>query len=148
LIPLHLDITAGVGPVDLQLSELKLASLNIQGGVGEVHATLPAGDAAYDVSISGGVGKFSVEIPEGAALTMTLQGGVGNFDLDVPERAAVRLEVEGGLGGVQLPPELIPVSEGDSFMGRESAWQTEGFDLASRQIIIHYKGGVGSLKVR
>lgn len=148
LIPLQLEIEGGVGPVDLQLTELKLTGLQVKGGVGEIRAELPVTESAYEVSINGGVGRFILEIPEGAALTLNLNGGVGNFEIYLPQTAAVRIESVGGLGLVDLPDHFIQLSEEGSFIDKSGTWQTEGYDLASRQITIHYKGGVGNLKVR
>lgn len=142
-----LDMDGGVGVSRLDLSGLRLTEVELDGGVGETFLTLPAGDNRYGVKIDGGVGATHVTIADGAALNLRIEGGVGGIDIHVPENAAVRLEAEGGVGGVSVPASFNRVRGGDGFVGMNGVWETTGFNLAARQIYIHFEGGVGGLKI-
>jgi hypothetical protein len=39
------------------------------------------------------------------------------------------------------------VRGGSGIVGMDGVWETTGFNLASSQIYIHFKGGVGGLKI-
>lgn len=146
-LPVSLDMDGGVGVSRVDLSGLRVAEVEIDGGVGEIFLTLPAGDSRYGVKIGGGVGATHVTIADGAALNLRLDGGVGGIDIHVPVNAAVRVEAEGGLGGVSVPAHFNRVKGGSGFVGMDGVWETTGFNLASTQIYIHFNGGVGGLKI-
>jgi len=61
--------------------------------------------------------------------------------------AAVRIKGDSGLGGIHVPSHFMRVKKGDDFISQSGVWETEGFAVAARQIIIHYSGGIGGLKV-
>lgn len=146
-VPMKLDMDGGVGVSRLDLTGLRVTEVEIDGGVGETFLTLPAGDSRYGVKIEGGVGATHVVVADGAALNLRIDGGVGGIDIRVPENAAVRVEAEGGLGGVSVPGHFNRVRGGEGFVSMNGVWETTGFNLAASQIYIHFKGGVGGLKI-
>lgn len=143
-VPMALSIHNGVGEANLDLSSLQLTSLSLNGGVGEIHATLPATRTPYRATVNNGVGEVSLTIMRGAALDLTVSGGVGGLTIDVPDGAAVRLTSQGGLGDLNLPGDLVRISGQD----HEGVWETDGFSQAELPITIEYNGGVGGLTVR
>ncbi|NWG16214.1 MAG: hypothetical protein HXY41_06220 [Chloroflexi bacterium] len=146
-VPVRVELDGSVGIVRLDLSGLRLTELDVDGGVGETSLILPATGARYAAKIEGGVGASHITIPEGAALNLKIEGGVGGIDVQVPEGAAVRIEAEGGLGGVTVPAHFTRTRGGGDFIGASGVWETTGFNLADKQIYIHFEGGVGGLKV-
>jgi hypothetical protein len=146
-VPLELDIHGGVGSTRLDLGSIQLKRLKIDGGVGETQLTLPSSSAPYQVDIGGGVGELNITAAEGAAFRMDVNGGVGGMKIRLPENAAARIEVKGGVGGSKLSQRFNLVKGGNDFMGASGVWETSGFSLASQQIFIVFKGGVGGLKV-
>lgn len=147
-IPLRLELNAGVGASHLDLSGLNLVDLELDAGVGEIHLTLPATEASYKASVDSGVGSTVITIAENAALTLSVDGGVGSTVITIPEGAAVRVQGDSGLGGIQVPDHFIRVRKDDDFVSKSGVWETEGFAVASRQIVIKYDGGVGGLRVK
>jgi hypothetical protein len=146
-IPLDLDIHGGVGVSKLDLSGLQIKHLKMHSGVGEIHLDLPAMPEPYTVELDGGVGETTVTVAEGAALRMRVAGGVGSVKLRLPETSAARVEVQGGLGGAKLAPRFTRVKSGGDFISQSGTWETSGFSLAAHQIVVHFNGGVGELKV-
>ncbi|MBL8163218.1 MAG: hypothetical protein JNJ61_14620 [Anaerolineae bacterium] len=148
-VPIDLDINGGVGNTRLELNELQLSNVRVQGGVGDVYMELPAMSETYNVSVNGGTGSSEIIISEGAALHITVSGGVGDVRIDVPDNAAVRVDASTGVGDINLPREFTRISGGDDqFVGESGVWQTEGFASAERQISIEFDGGVGQLTIR
>jgi hypothetical protein len=146
-IPLDLNIHGGVGTSKLDLSGLQIKRVKMDGNVGETNLSLPAMPEAYDVDIHGGVGETTVNVAEHAAIRMRVHGGVGSIKLRLPENTATRIEVQGGLGGAKFAPRFTRVKSGGDFISSSGIWETSGFSLASQQIVISFKGGVGDLRV-
>ncbi len=147
-IPLTLNIDGSVGQSIIDLSDLQIEDLDVNGDVGDFQITLPATGKAYDVYINGGVGAFEVVLERGAAVNMTIDGDVGEFVIDVPADAAVRVDAELDIGNVNVPSNFIRVSGGGDFVGESGVWETPGFDDAEVKIVIVFNGGVGDLTVR
>jgi hypothetical protein len=170
-VPLDLQIEAGVGDSMLDLSQLQLASLRVNSGVGEVELYLPEMEEAYRATIEGGVGDVFVTIPEETRIDLKVSTGPGGVSvqmgedasgklnittgpgdsvIDIPDDAAVRIEATTGVGEIILPGNFQRISGGDDGpVGMSGVWQTAGFDEADadEQIIIHFEGGVGEFKV-
>jgi hypothetical protein len=149
-VPIDLSIKGGVGASNFDLSELQITDLDLSSGVGEINLSLPATSEPLDAQVSGGVGKISLTIPEGTGdINVDINGGVGETTIDVPDDAGVRIEVNTGVGVVNLPSSFTRTSgDDDNIVGENGAWQSENFAEADQQIIITYKGGVGSLNVQ
>ncbi len=146
-VPVKLALESGVGVSRLDLTGLKLTELELEGGVGETFLVLPATGSRYGAKIESGVGSTHVTIQDGAALNLKINAGVGGVTIQIPPDSAVRLEVESGLGGVHVPAHLRRVKGGGDLIGSSGVWETEGFALHAQQIYIHFKGGVGGLKL-
>jgi hypothetical protein len=143
-IPIELEVNGGVGDARLDLRGMELMALSIDGGVGRIDLTLPAGGALYDARANVGVGSLDIEVPRGAEVNLRIKGGVGGVTIDVPDDGAVRLEAEGGLGGVDVPSRFDRVSGS----GNTGTWETSNFAEAEHRITIDFEGGVGGFTVR
>ena len=115
--PLDLIVNFGAGEGRLDVGELRLRSLEIRMGVGELRVDLrgtPRND--YDVSIHGGVGEATIYLPEGVGVVAEAHGGIGGINARGLEkrdgryvndsyghaRTTVRLDVHGGIGAINL----------------------------------------------
>jgi len=166
-IPLELAVDGGSGTINLDLDELQLTGLDINGSSGSVTLSLPAAKERYPVDITGSSGSLDITIPGGAALDLELNSGSGAVDIeildeadlslkldtgsgavrvDVPDGAAVRVEVrDDGSGGLSMGGGLQQVS-GDDDTG---VWETPGFEDAAQQIVIVFTDrSSGSITVR
>jgi hypothetical protein len=166
-IPLNLELHSGAGRSNFDLSDLQLTGLNIAGGAGELTLNLPGGqyaarvnsgvgrasvtvppNADIELNVSSGAGEVNLDVNEGAALKARINGGVGETNVRIPTGAAVRLEARTGIGSISTKPELRRISGSSSGWDKGGVWQTDNFENAERQIVIHFEGGVGALNVR
>lgn len=162
--PLALHVAGGAGETTLDLEELHLTDLVVEGGIGSWDITLPASPARYTATLRGGAGEFVLAIPEAAAvdlefkagagsLEMTIgqdaavdariSSGAGDFSIDVPDDAAVRVETTVGTGDVEVPEHFERIRTSDN----GGVWETPGFEQARRQISIDVEGGLSSLEI-
>ncbi|GAB4454046.1 MAG: hypothetical protein Kow00120_23960 [Anaerolineae bacterium] len=149
-VPLELQINASLGTGDFDLRDLNLTNLRVNAGAGDVTLTLPATDARYEVVVNGGVGNYTLVIPEPADIDMRLNGGAGNFIVETPAGAGVRLHAETGVGNIEVESARLERVGGDDdrFVGDSGEWETDNYDEAERRIDIDFRGGVGNLTVR
>jgi hypothetical protein len=113
----QLNLNAGVGQSNIDLSKLRLSGGEIDGGVG-----------TSDLHLSG-QGKYRLNI----------NGGVGTIKIYVPYNLAVRAEVDGGLGSFNRLPNMEEV--------RKNVYETPGFSAAEDAVTLIIDGGVGSISM-
>ncbi len=143
-LPINLDIHAGVGKCDLDLSQLKISNLNFDGGTGETQVILPASDVPYNADFDEGVGSTTIVVPDNTSISMDIEAGVGTVRVKLQGNPAVRLRGESGLGSINVPKHFERIKGGDDFISRKGVWQSPGFEEAEQQVVINYEGGVGS----
>ena len=168
-LPLNLRIDVGSGRAILELEDLDLTALELDGGSGSMALKLPpsqtttryqveldagsgstdltvADRAALDMVVDVGSGSFSADLGREVSLDLELSGGSGSTRIDVPGDAAVRLEVrDDGSGSLRVGGRLDRVSgEGD-----RGVWETRDFAEAEQQIVITVRSaGSGSISIR
>jgi hypothetical protein len=147
-IPLTLSIDGSIGQSIIDLGDLQIEDLEVDGDVGDFQITLPATEKAYDAYLNGGVGAFEVVLERGSAVNLTIDGDIGEFIIDVPADAAVRVDAEVDIGNINVPSNFVRLSSGDDLVGESGIWETPGFDEADVRIVIVFNGGVGDLSVR
>lgn len=167
-IPLNLDLHAGAGRSQYDLSALQVTGLNIAsgagettiklangqynariaGGVGQANISVPSG-ADVDLNVSSGAGEVNVEIAEGAAVKARISGGVGQCNVTVPSGAAVRLEARTGIGSINAAPQFRRVrGSGGDFWDKGGVWESDNYESAERKITLRFDGGVGEFNLR
>jgi hypothetical protein len=146
-IPLSFDINGGVGPTKLDMTGMNVRSLKMSAGVGTLLLTLPEQKEPIEAKVNSGVGQVKIIVPDISDVNLTIQAGVGEVIVVIPPNAAVQLRASTGLGSVNVPRSLKRHTKKD-FMEQGGMWQSEGFDLASRRIVINYTGGVGAFNLR
>ena len=135
---MELDLASG--QTQLDLSELQLDSLAVDGGSGRASLTLPDGD--YTVTYDLGSGVTTVQLGTGGMQEILLDGGSGQLILIVPAGTPVRIEVEEGSGGLSLDDRFTRVGEN----GDNAIWETEGFDPNTPHASIYLDIGSGSVR--
>jgi len=168
-VPLDLNVDVASGSAALNLDNLTLTKLVVDGGSGSTAVTLPAGNSRYDAFFDGGSGSFTVAISDNAKLDATLDVGSGSFTLaigdaadvsveisggsgririEVPQQAAVRLLIRGGgSGSVSVPRRFNLVDDRGDNDSDTGIWETAGFDGAEHQIEIVFDPGSGSFDI-
>jgi hypothetical protein len=169
-VPLDLTVDVGSGSTTLDLIELDLTDLKVDGGSGSVILTLPASASEYDVEIDGGSGTFDMELADGADIRAVIEVGSGYFDIeigsgadfdaridggsgsitiDVPNDVGVRVDIEdSGSGSVRVPSKYNLVDDYGDDDRDTGVWESDGFSSASHRVEITYDGGSGSFTLR
>ena len=147
-VPLSLEVNGGIGPTKVDMTGLNVRNLKFDAGVGQFILILPEQEGEIDLDINTGVGETKLYVPENTRANLDIDAGVGSVDVTIPPNAAVQIRASNGLGSVQVPKSLRRISKKGDFIEQGGVWQSEGFDLAERRIVIRYDGGVGSFHVR
>jgi len=115
-MPINLNIDTGVGKTELDLSDLRLAGLDLNSGVGEVIVYLPD-QGNFRANIRAGVGKIEIHVPEDLAVGIFVDSGLGNVTVigDFSQRGEnyfsqnyssamdkVELYINGGVGNIRI----------------------------------------------
>ena len=118
-----LDVIAklGAGEAKMTLGDLRLRSVDVSIGAGEVDMDLRGATPArsYDVRIQGGVGQATVHLPRDVGIYATAQGGIGEInvrglqkrgdhwenELRADSPITIRVDVKGGVGEIDLVAE-------------------------------------------
>lgn len=81
-IPLSLSIETGATMANLDLKGLKLESLDIETGVGDIAIDL-GGDweTSFETNIETGVGQTTVYLPSEVGVKITIEKGIGSSDV-------------------------------------------------------------------
>lgn len=116
-LPLDVVTHLGAGQAIMNLGSVNLRSLEVHMGVGELRLDLrghPKRD--YTVSIKGGVGEATVNLPGDVGVIADASGGIGNIDVRGLENrnghwinpahehapVTIHLDVHGGVGNITL----------------------------------------------
>jgi hypothetical protein len=169
-VPIDLEIDVGSGSARLELEDLDLSDLVIDGGSGSTKVSLPASSSAYDVNIDGGSGSFNVEVERGAEIDATIDVGSGSWDIVVGEDVAGTLDISGGSGSTKIDVDgdvgvRVVVRDGGSGSVRvpgsydlvddlndddrdTGIWESDNYDSAAHTVEITFDPGSGSFTVR
>jgi hypothetical protein len=146
-IPLKLDINGGIGEANIDLSELQLASLRIDGGVGTFQVKLPEDSAPYKFRLTASTGEISIDAPSGATFDMEASGGTGRLLISLPADSGVQVTVRnGGIGSLNLPNGYRKVRQGDK--EDEGVWENEVYRTDETPITIVLDISIGSVTIR
>jgi hypothetical protein len=107
-VALILDLSLGVGKIEVDLTGLDVA--------------------AFEISL--GLGKTIVTLPEKGRFTAKISGAIGETFVIVPSDMAVRIHVSTGVGTSSLPPGYT--RQGDTYVspGYESAEDRVDLDIS------------------
>ena len=118
-VPLDLNVSAGVGLVEADLTGLTLTGLEMEMGVGRVMVILPAN------------GSFSGRI----------SGGIGQIEIVVPAGVGVRIQVDAALAGVTTP-------SGQMFGPGENEYTSPNYASAKVQVDLRIEQAIGAIVIR
>ena len=169
-VPIDLSIDIGSGSTRLELGDLDLTDLVIDGGSGSTDVSLPASSSVYDVNIDGGSGSFDVDIERGADIDATLDVGSGSWDVVIGEdvdaeididggSGSIRIDVDGdvgvrvvirddGSGSVRVPNSYDLVDDLDDDERDTGIWESDNYDSAAHTVEITFDPGSGSFTIR
>jgi hypothetical protein len=119
LIPWSIDVQGGVSGLDADLSQVKLSSLEIRGGVGHLRASLPTPDSTIPIRI----------------------GTISNLTIHRPATTPVRIQARSGIGSLLLDEQNFGAMAG------QHRFETEGFYETTNRYDIQILGGAGSISI-
>ncbi len=163
-VPIDLVVKSGFGQSTLDLEQLNLRSLRMEGGASTTTITLPSHAEDLEVSIQGGAGDIKVLRPQDdTALlmhTMTIFGGLGQLVVELPSNGGYDVEVTTGIGEItiRVPEALEALIDFEGlaslevintrFIENENGdWQTTGYEAAESWANIQINAFVGSVKI-
>ncbi len=76
----ELDVDIGVGEMQLDLSDLRVAHLNLHLGIGEIDLTLPERGTVKG-SVDGGIGSITINVPQGVQARFRVDRGLGDLTI-------------------------------------------------------------------
>lgn len=115
----RIDLRGGIDGLELDLAGLRVAGLEVRGGVSRSDLRLPAPVGTARVAITGGVSELSIARPRGVPVAFELRGGASGLALDGLELGSV-----GSL-----------------------SWKSEGWDDANDRWVIAIHGGASRATV-
>lgn len=119
-VSISLDIDSGASAATLDLSDLKVAELDIDTGASSTEVTLPAKAGNTRVDIDTGASSLVVRVPSGVA---------------------ARIRVKSGISSINVDRGRFP-SLGDGL------YQSTDYDAAANRADITIDAGVGSIDIR
>lgn len=142
-LPIDLVLDVGSGSVDLELDELTLEALEIDGGSGSATVTLPGGD--YDATYDIGSGSVVMTLPADGRHDINIMGGSGSLTLNLPDTMEMEFSAESGSGGLSVLNDRL--DRGGTRSGDE-VWATAGYEDAPNRVTLFVDIGSGSVTVR
>jgi len=82
IIPWRITLNGGVSEIVADLMKLKLASLEIKGGMNSINLELPLPIGTVPVRLSGGASEMQIHRPKGAAVRVHFKGWASHFIFD------------------------------------------------------------------
>ena len=117
-IPTDIRIETGASDLDLDLRELNVQSLNVDGGAANIDVVLPAN-----------AGRTTAEFNIGAA----------DLDITVPAGVAAEIDFEGGITSLNIDESRFPV-QGDRYVSPD-------FESAANRVRIKIEAGVSDITI-
>jgi hypothetical protein len=126
-LPTTLKVDLGAGNTVLNLSDIKLLGLTVDGGAGNASVTFPA------------VTQPTVS---------TIDGGVGNLTLHIPKGTEARITIDSGIGNVHIDSRFAKQSSGpDVFVSDPDVYVTAGYDATPDSLDLRVGAGVGNIDI-
>lgn len=116
-IPIGLKVEMGAGQGILDLRDIRLSELDIDGGVGELRLDLSGErDRDLNVDIDCGVGSATIYLPEEVGVRVHVDGGIGSVEADglsknndfytndafINSDIVITIQIDAGIGSVEL----------------------------------------------
>lgn len=125
-IPLDLNTEFGAADVDLDLSDLRLQTIRVEGGASRVR----------------------IRFPSKGTSVAEVRGGAARMMLEVPEGVAARLVVESGAADVRVDEERFPVVSSESGRLGRTVYRSRDYDTAVNRLDLSVSVGVASVEIR
>ncbi len=140
-VEMDLRLDVGSGSVDLDLSELQLTNLEVDGGSGSMTVVMPAGN--YDAGYDFGSGSINLTLPAAGRHEIDLNSGSGAVTIYLPAAMEARIELDSGSGSFSADSRLDQTSDSDV-----QVWETDGYGDNANQVTLFIEQGSGSVRIQ
>lgn len=163
-VPLDLDLDFGAVEAEIDLSGLRIRSLNIETGASETDVRFSRRNpiACERIDVSVGAASFEAHgLGNANCAEISLEGGVGDMVLDFSGewRRSMEAEIEMALGSVTLVvPDDVGVRvqketflagfDAARFVKRDGVFYSENWETARHRLSVDVSGAFGSINVR
>ncbi len=138
-----LVLDLGSGPALLELQDLTLGDLLVDGGSGRSELSLPGGD--YDLEYDVASGAVQMILPESGRHRFAIDGGSGRLIIQIPAKLEVRLVTESGSGSLNILDERLEIVASES--DRAGVWETSGYEDSRNRVELFVAIGSGSVTI-
>jgi len=119
-IPWGITINGGATQQTLDLSNLKLSRLSMNGGAQQIALILPPANGIVPIELNGGAANLTVHRPAGTEASLTMSGGVNDFTADGNHQASLAGQMN---------------------------WQSSGYAGATKEYNIQVSGGANHVTI-
>lgn len=143
-VPMNLNLDLGSGAAGLNLEDLTLSALTIDGASGHVDLALPSGD--YDMVYDSGSGSVIINLPDSGHHRYVIESGSGSLSFELPATMEAMVVVEDkGSGSLNIDKSLFSRIKDDD--DGEGIWVTPGYDDSRNRIELVLDTGSGSVSI-
>ena len=139
-VPMEMSIDLGAGRTNLTLGSLALSSLDINAGAGDVDLDLSGSQSLNQLDYDMGTGKVTLDLTGDwqSDLDAAIRGGVGDLTLKLPSDVGVHIEVDTGIGSIDTSGLS---KDGDTYIN-------DVYGESDVTLRINIDGGVGKIDLR
>lgn len=117
-VPADLAVRTGAGESTLDLSNLRIQTLDLDTGAGKTSVTLPR-TAFQRGQVNGGVGEITVTVPDGVAIRIAASQSIGSIEANQAR-----------------------------FVRTASGWETADYATAASRADLTVRSGIGAIHIR
>ncbi|MBK8987895.1 MAG: hypothetical protein IPM39_17810 [Chloroflexi bacterium] len=143
-VVLDLRLDVGAGSATLDLRELSLRQVDVDGGAGSMELFLPDGD--YDGVVDVGAGATRMTLAENGRQQITIDGGAGSLTIFLPANREAQITVNDGAGSFTINSSRF--NQLDGRPDGNGVWQTADYGRAANALDLSIDVGAGSVTVR
>ncbi|HLF28598.1 MAG TPA: DUF5668 domain-containing protein [Anaerolineae bacterium] len=138
----HSSVNLGVfqSPENWEIGLNPRATYNLDLSLGVGRATLDLSELTLgDSQLDADVGAGDVQLPDSGKFRLRINGGVGTLRISAPREIALRAEVDTGIGTFNAGSRLRQISD--------RMYETEGFESAENAITLDIDMGIGTVTI-